>query len=193
MRSFALRVSAALFLSVISQPAFSEPWTKAESDHFTVYDQAGATDSRANALRLEGLHRLLTIKFGRNEDSDRDFSKLDIYFLENTNDLKEVRPDIDKDVRGFVTSCQEGVQAFVLNHQEWRPGLPLLGESENATQISVFHAYTALYLRNISSKNYPRWFIDGAAEYFSTAHLNGDTAIIGAPWSIRLAPLREPL
>lgn len=192
MRIFVFRVLALLFFSVIAQPVCSETWTKAESDHFTVYSQAGAADSRANATRLETLHQLLASQFRMNDDPTRDFSKLDIYFLENAKDLKEVRPDIDEDVRGFVTSCQEGVQAFVLNHQEWRPDLPLLAQGESATQISAFHAYTALYLRDISSKNYPRWFIDGAAEYFSTVRLNGNTAIIGAPWSIRLTALNKP-
>jgi hypothetical protein len=191
MRLLALWLTAAIFFAFVGLPTSAATWTKGESEHFTVYSHDGASNTVECTTQLEKLNQVLTSEFNVATHTLDTQSRFEVYFLENFSDLRDIKPDISKEARGLVTTGKEGVQGFVLNHQESPSRLPFKGRSESLTQITAFHEYTGLFLRSLPSQHYPTWFLDGASEYYSTTHIDLSDAIIGLPGSSRVAILEK--
>ncbi|MBZ6378274.1 hypothetical protein B5C34_00675 [Pacificimonas flava] len=154
-------VSAALLLMTTS-PAAAE-WVMAESEQFRVYSRGSEQRVSERAQQLEQFDQLLRIYTG--VPSERSVPKLDVWLLNNSGEMR--RTSGMDNVAGLYVSSPGGVCAFAQRKDSGFYGATLL------------HEYTHHFMSQHFAAAYPKWFVEGFAEYFMTAEFDGQEVSIG--------------
>ncbi len=152
-------------------------WYRAESPNFVVYGP-GDRQVRAAAEALENfdatLRMLLSVQAPAAEN------KLDIYLVDNLDGLREVSPRLGNDVAGFYLPTSEYVAAFAI--QDTAYGV--------VRRQILFHEYAHHFMLHYARRAYPRWYVEGWAEWVSTTEFRGRTAQVGRPSETRAQTLQ---
>ena len=155
----------AVFLSVAGANAVSaaETWHRADSHHFTIYSDGSAGQLEDFTHEVEKFDALLRMIFSRPAKDDP--AKLTIYLLRNSNAVDALH----KGAAGFY-SVRLG-QTFAVGNREF---------GGDRTDLSgkrvLFHEYAHHFMFHNFAIPAPAWFVEGFAEYVSTAEFkrNGD-------------------
>jgi len=141
-------------------------WRRAESPHFIVYSEDSEARLRERVLVLEDFHQLMRTITGTTAATSP--NKLHVYVVSGNKDLQEVKP-VGKAVGGFYTATGEGISAFVDS-----------GATSRADgNLVLFHEYGHHFMWQYAPSAYPGWYIEGFAEYFSTAKFTSRHIDIG--------------
>jgi tetratricopeptide (TPR) repeat protein len=181
-----------LFASLLSaaEPAQAQ-WLRAESEHFVVYSDRGEQRLREQAAELEDFHQLLRQLTGTRDEGHA--PKLPIYIVRGIGQLRQVWPGASAGIAGFYNATPQGILAVV----DADAGRGWVGRNE-----ILFHEYAHHFMLQHFPAVYPRWYVEGFAEYVATARLEPDTIEYGrmnsalASWvgdSSRLIPLDQIL
>lgn len=140
-------------------------WHKAESKHFIIYGEGSASELRSYAEKLEAFDWLLRAYHKPvQEDAPR---KLEIYLVQSSHELTRVFPDRTLD--GIYHAGDQAIFAVALKADSaWRDDVML-------------HEYVHHFMDQYFPYSYPRWLVEGWAEYFQTAEINGDQIDVGKP------------
>lgn len=167
MLLFRLCLSVALIWVVMSASPAQAQWLKAESERFIVYSDGGERPLREFVLKLEVFDRLLRARMGLSVD-DAPYRKLPIYLVRNRSALRRIHPTVGNGVAGFYTASNEDIFAVALverNHD--------LGEQ------TLLHEYAHHFMMQNFPFPYPAWFVEGFAEYYMTARIDGNRIQLG--------------
>jgi tetratricopeptide (TPR) repeat protein len=161
-----LRLVAFLLLSL---PGFaSEQWTEVKSPHFTVVTDAGEKRGREVALRFEQMRQVFgTLVLHGEVKTSR---PVQILAFKNTKGIRSVSPM-------FKGKPVELAGLYQKGQSEDYIALDLSTDGDYKWH-TVFHEYGHLLL-NSNTFEWPAWFDEGFAEFFSTIDLSGKTAVIG--------------
>ncbi|EGF89740.1 hypothetical protein ABI_41630 [Asticcacaulis biprosthecium C19] len=170
----------------------ADTWVRAESDHFVVYSNARAAAAEGYLKRLEQYRYVLSAMYGMTGEASGPEQKLNIYFVKDFSDLKQVWPKIDPYVLGFVTPCTDGMNAYALYDGDRLSDAKVTRQEENTSQTVVFHEYAHQFMHLRSRDPFPRWFMEGFAEFYGTAAIKDDQAVVGMAWSNRVYQLTSP-
>jgi hypothetical protein len=179
-RYFRLLAALCLF-GAASSPAAAE-WLRAESRNFVVYSEAGESRLRQQVVLLEDYAAVLRRLSGIADDAPAG-GKLRIYIVRGRDELLQVR-SIDRHVAGFYTATPSGIAAFV----DSSAGGDLAGANE-----ILFHEYSHHFMMQFYDSAFPPWFIEGFAEYLSTARFTDRHVELGRPSAMRAAWLTNRL
>ncbi|MBV9669709.1 MAG: tetratricopeptide repeat protein [Acidobacteriales bacterium] len=158
----------ALFLLSLSCFA-SEQWTEVKSPHFTVITDAGEKRGREVALRFEQMRGYFGKLIGGEIHTPHE---IQILAFKNSKGLRQVSPIFKGKVVELAGLYQKGqAEDFI--------GLDLSSEGDYKWE-TVFHEYAHLLL-NANTAQYPPWFDEGFAEFFSTIDFSGKDALVGRP------------
>jgi tetratricopeptide (TPR) repeat protein len=161
-----LRVLAILLFPLLGFA--SEQWTEIKSPHFTVVTDAGEKRGRDVALRFEQMRQVFGSLVLRGEVKTS--RPVQILAFKNTKGIRQVAPLFKGkpvEVAGLYQKGQSGDYI----------ALDLSTEGDYKWQ-TVFHEYAHLLL-NSNTMEWPLWFDEGFAEFFSTIDLSGKQALIG--------------
>jgi hypothetical protein len=151
----AWRIPAGLIaLLVLAAPPAQAQWRRAESPNFIVYSVGSEAALRERIISLEDFDQLLrALTTVKDEPAP---NKLHVYVVRGTRELRAVHPVRD-DVAGFYQASSDGIAAFV--------------DARMATSVNefLFHEYAHHYMSQYAAAAYPAWYVEGSAEYFSTA------------------------
>jgi hypothetical protein len=172
-----------------TKPKAKGEWRKAESDNFVVYSNTGQKQTEAYALKLEQYRYVLNALNNRTGDNLLPSPKLDIYFVKSTKDLRQVLPKMSEDVLGFVLRCDSAMAGFSLYDGDMVDNRKVKYQAQNTSQTVIFHEYAHLYMFQNSQTPYPKWFIEGYAEFYGTTRIQGDQALVGMAWDQRSGEL----
>lgn len=184
----ALIAGLALVAAGLAAPASATPrWVKAESDHFIVFSDAAPKVASGYLLKLEQYRYLLASFYGLKEDDISDLPKLRLYFVNDQLDMKQAWPTIPLDVLGWYKTCFAG-QAAVASYFDERvkSSQKLEDQTENYSQIVLFHEYAHTFMFQVTSTLYPSWFVEGFAEYWGTTRVGDGEALVGMAWQERV-------
>lgn len=177
---FVLRALLIGLLVAVAQPALAaDRWLQATTQHFVVHGAIDEAKLREAASDLERYHRLLSGVM--HMDSQAPVARLDIYLVSEQSDLKQVDPEIDRHVAGFYRAGPGGRMALAT----WNTR-----DRDQARRI-LQHEYAHHFMLQYFSYPYPAWFIEGFAEYFATATVQGDTIQLGGAAPGRVASLES--
>jgi tetratricopeptide (TPR) repeat protein len=165
-------------------------WLRAEGQRFIVFADRSEAEARAAVRKLETFDALLRRITGVSATAPT--TKLEIYLLRDRNLLSRVRPRIGSGVGGFYSATPDHVGAFVDYS-----GRPRVGELDG--QDVLFHEYAHHFMLQQSEATYPKWYVEGFAEYVSTVEITPERIELGrasqtrTQWlaSLRLMPTRE--
>jgi thioredoxin-like negative regulator of GroEL len=170
-----LVIAFACFALVLHTTAHAQEtrWWRAESPNFIVYGDRSAEQTREVAGLLEDFDT--TLRRLTNTTTPPAPNRLHVYVLRDTNRLRQVRPGVAAEIRGFYRASAEQIAAFVIYSDQW--GL-------RRNQV-LFHEYAHHFMLHYFPHAYPQWYIEGWAEYVSTVEFTGRSASVGVPSSAR--------
>ena len=156
LRTAALAVAAMMLLA--PTPALAQ-WLRAETDHFIIYGAGSERSLRAYAEKVERFDFFLRTYYPI--QVDHEIPKLEIYLADGRRDMLLAEPGISASVGGFYSPNSGRIHAVVNT------------ESIMGDQV-MFHEYGHHFMFQMMAGAYPSWFVEGFAEYYSTADIRPD-------------------
>lgn len=161
-RGAAVTVAAALGAFAAS-PALAE-WLRAETDHFIVYGDTSEGSLRRYAQKVERFDALLRTYYPI--PTDHEIPKLEIFMAEGRRDMNRMSPGISEGIAGYYSPNSGRIYTIV----DMRSSMG---------DVVVFHEYAHHFMFQMQANAYPSWFVEGFAEYYSTATLTNDRIQFG--------------
>src|SRR5688572_20571647 len=160
MRFRLIFVLAALAFASPVTPAAAE-WKEATSRHFVVYSELPRKDLEQYVTRLEKFDGVVREIQGSKDPEPNAATRLTVYMVKSASDVG--RLIYMAEAAGVYLPSAEGVIAVTPEHGS--------GQGEWALDASTifFHEYAHhLMLQNLDVM-YPKWLVEGYAEFLSTA------------------------
>jgi len=158
---FAVIAGAGAFLAPRSAHA---DWLKAETEHFVIYGNTSENSLRRYAGKIERFDTLLRTYYPISTEYQT--PKLEIFMADGRRDMVRISPGIDESVAGYY-SPNSGRIYTVINTRS------PMGD------VVAYHEYAHHFMFQMSSSAYPSWFVEGFAEYYSTADVSDKTIQFG--------------
>ena len=166
MRKFIFSVAALAALS-FATPAAAE-WREAKTRHFVVYSELRADDLREYLTHLEQFDGVMRELQGLLDPDPTPSSRPTIYMVKTVEDVQRLMNDKEGTVAGFYNPRVEGTLAVVpQNGTNW-------GEWSLESDTIFFHEYTHHLMLQKLDAVYPKWMVEGWAEFFSTVQFEKD-------------------
>jgi tetratricopeptide (TPR) repeat protein len=172
----------ALLLS-LAPSAASAAWREATTNHFVVYSEDSPQALRAYAEKLERFDKALRVLHNLPDEPPTTASRVTVYVL----------PNVDAVARLYGVKTQGSVYGFYVPRAGgsilYTPR-PKAGEHvlELSGQTVLLHEYAHHYMLRNFSAAFPAWYIEGFAEFASTAGFPEDGSVeIGRPANHRAA------
>lgn len=169
-------LAAALLAALWTAPAAAQDgrWWRAESAHFIIYGDRTERQVRQTAQMLEDFHAVLLAVTGAQQSIQIE-TKLEVYLLRGPADLEVVWPGAGDSVGGFYRAGGEQIAAFVRTDS-------VGGLADNSI---LLHEYAHHFMLHYFPTAYPRWYVEGFAEYVGATEFQGRRAHVGRPSSHR--------
>lgn len=182
IRSVALRslvVLGALFLTFSASAGFElDDWHRYQLDQFVVYSDADedyVQETLTEFLRLKNL-----ITQSRKDDLADSLTPFTVYLFNSRSEFKQLVSNAH--TAGFYTEI------------DLSPVLVMYKASRRAavgTHEVLKHEYMHYLVRALSGQNYPRWYDEGIAEFFSTLEVKRGRLLVGAIPELRASWLQS--
>jgi hypothetical protein len=173
MKRILSALSASLAFALVSPAAGAGDWFKVESDHFIVRSDGSEKEVQDDVRQLEAFRYLSLMLLGADLNNAPAQTKFEIYMLKKRSELLTVRPNFSENVAGVYLPCAEGATAYsILERRDWHEG------ADQAREI-LFHEYTHHLMFQYGRVLYPQWYVEGFAEYMSTARAEDGRILLG--------------
>ncbi|WP_420479941.1 DUF1570 domain-containing protein [Brevundimonas sp. FT23028] len=148
----------AALTAFVAAPAQAQ-WLRAETAHFVVYGAVSESQIRAYAKKAERFDALLRRYYPI--EVDHEIPKLDIFLADGRRDMLLASPGISAGVGGYYSPNSGRIHAVV-------------DLDAMSGDVVLFHEYAHHFMFQMRSNAYPSWFVEGFAEYYSTADIRDD-------------------
>jgi len=174
-----------LVWAVAATPVQAGDWVTVESEHFVITTDGPQRKARDYVRRLEAFRRLGMLFLGADAADARARVPFSVHLLKSQDDMRKVRPEYSDNVAGVYFHCAEGSGAYssLQHYQDTDGGDPGL-------QI-LFHEYAHHLMFQYARTMYPLWYVEGYAEYLSTAYVEDDKITLGHSSQARSWVLRQ--
>lgn len=163
-------------LLILLRPISAEAaWARADSPNFTVYGDMRPEQIEEFTARVERFDALLHKRLASNRTLET--SKLTIFIVANTDQVERTMGKHARNVAGYYNANFFGPYAVVPKSTGGHGGT-----FDLSPQIVLFHEYAHHFMLQYFATGYPGWFVEGFAEFYSTADFAKDGTIgIGKP------------
>jgi tetratricopeptide (TPR) repeat protein len=175
----------ALLLSAIPHPAAAalpapdDPWLRVVTANFTLFGNASESQIRGVGLELERFRAvLLRLTKGLTANAAVPTS---VYVFQSDRALGPYKPRADGKPQNLSAYFVPGADGNVI---------ALAASAAGVRSRSVYHEYLHFFMSNNFAPQ-PRWYEEGAAEYYSSFRVNGARARVGLPVEEHVALLRR--
>lgn len=163
-------------------------WLRIRSTNFELFSKWPEVRVRDMSVRLEAYHRVLAQLLGKPAQS-APARPLSVYVLdsEEYDSVYGGRPGL---VGGFYqASPSETVAVINIDQRADTGGRASLSIKRGQDELEwiLFHEYAHHFMLQYFSGTYPRWFVEGFAEYVSTVNFKDGVTTIGLPNSNRVS------
>ncbi|HWV60187.1 MAG TPA: hypothetical protein VN034_06015 [Sphingopyxis sp.] len=168
-----VRITILAALAALTTPAQAN-WLRADTDSFIIYSEGNEKSLRTFAENLQRFDATLGTRFGLKKAPEP--NRLTIYLLPRGVDVgRLVTGKSGSFIGGWYRPDPEGSYAVSHRENDVIKGTP-------QSQQTLFHEYSHHFMKRYAAAAYPAWFIEGFAEYYSTADFTTDgRAEIGKP------------
>lgn len=165
MLSFVRNLGFFLATLLLSSPVLAE-WKVAETKQFRIYSDGSEKALIAYTRQLERFDWLLRTMTGASPD--RVMPPLDIYMVRSQGKLRTLA-DLPRDTGGVYRATPTGTAAFSVR----------VNDADDTALDILMHEYGHHFMMFHFPYVYPSWYVEGFAEYFSTADVKTDAMTIG--------------
>lgn len=173
MKNNGLALLAAIAMIGVTERADAK-WLRADTDNFVIYSEGSEKSLRDFAGKLERFDATLRLRFGLS--GEKEPNRLTVYLVERAADAGKLTAGrLGPSIAGFYSPDPEG--SYAVSNRE---ATVIKGTPE--WQQTLFHEYSHHFMRRYLPAAFPAWFIEGFAEYYSTADFTKEgKAEIGKP------------
>ncbi len=164
LRCWLAGIAAATAAGLLGAPAAQAEWLRAETDHFIVYGDASEASLRRYAQKVERFDALLRTYYPI--ETDHVIPKLEIFLADGRRDMNRVSPGISEGVAGYYSPNSGRIYTVVDTRSR-------MGD------VVMYHEYAHHFMFQMRANAYPSWFVEGFAEYYSTADVVGEHVQFG--------------
>lgn len=151
-------------------------WYQAKSKHFIIYADERPTDLAAFADKLEKFDWAVRSARLMDDPAVGDGNRLTVFVLQDDEAVRQLIGDKTGYIYGYYIGHASGPVAFVPRNTG------ALNSDELHADTVFFHEYSHHLMMQVLDKAYPRWLVEGFAEFYSTAQFPADgSIIIGRP------------
>lgn len=168
MTTAIFRLALASLALLAAQPVWAE-WHEASSDHFVIYADDKDADLRKFAENLERYHSAMAFLTSQTIEKPSPSNRVTIFVVGDQRDMRALSGS--RNVGGFYIPRAGGSRAFVQEIRNQK-GYP------HFSTIVMLHEYAHHFLISSSRFPMPRWWNEGAAEFFAAATFNDDGSLL---------------
>lgn len=165
-------IAAGMMMFSGGQASAAASWIKAQSEHFTIYSNAPESKTRAYVKDLEQFRALTLLLLGGADAGIR--PRFTLYLLNDQDQIRLIRPAFAKQIAGVYFNCGEGDSAYSSVQDSGD-----VFEDQDPSLVVLFHEYSHFVMFQHARTYYPPWYVEGFAEYLSTADPLKDKITIG--------------
>ena len=159
-------------------------WLEASSDHFVIYGDQNEKAIRGFAERLELFHAAMSHVFGKQEQRPSPSNRLTIFVVSSQGKVRAAAGAENSYMAGFYRPRAGAAIAVVPKDKDVGWDYALSGETV------LFHEYAHHFMYGQTARIYPRWFVEGFAEFFAGVKFRSDGSVgLGVPPEHRGAEL----
>ncbi|MBC2670507.1 hypothetical protein ACFOON_03040 [Novosphingobium piscinae] len=161
-------------------------WTEASSAHFVVYADESEAQIRRFAEQLERYHAALAMLTNASPEPPSPSNRVTVYVVRSEQDVRKLHGGNNRFLGGFYLPRAGGSLAIV-------PTVRTNSRDLDQSMSTLLHEYTHHFMLTSSNFPMPRWYAEGAAEFFSAATFpSAGGVVIGRPALHRAAELLVP-
>lgn len=164
MKKSTLALLSTIACLTTSSPAMSAEWRRADTPRFIVYSDGDERSLRESALKLELYESALRSLHGMDPGASSP-QRIAIYLVRDGKSLKAVAPQLRDEVAGFYQATNDDIFAMAIR--------------ERRDMGTLLHEYAHHFMIGSFATGFPAWFVEGYAEYFSSADLQPTRMVIG--------------
>jgi len=149
-------------------------WLRADTNNFIIYSEGSERDLRDFAEKLERFDATLRYRF--KVEGGKDPNPLTIYLVDRATDAGRLASGKGgSSIAGFYSPDPEG--SFAVSNRE-----DYVIKGTPQSQQTLFHEYSHHFMKRFLPGAFPAWFIEGFAEYYSSADFTKEgKAEVGKP------------
>jgi tetratricopeptide (TPR) repeat protein len=180
-----LLVIGCLSTSLIASTANAE-WLEASSDHFVIYADQRERELTGFAERLELFHAAMAYRFRMQQAKPSPSNRLTIYVVSNPAKIRELVQGNNRYLAGVYLPRAGSAIAVI-------PKLDRVSSQyELSPETILYHEYAHHFMAGLTARAFPRWFVEGFAEFFASVRFEPDGGVgLGAPAYHRAAELMD--
>ncbi|MBU2326804.1 MAG: DUF1570 domain-containing protein [Alphaproteobacteria bacterium] len=164
IKSLGIGILAAIAVFLGWASSAHAEWLKAETKHFIIYGDTSEREMRAYAEKVERFDSFLRTYYPA--QSEYEIPRLEIYLANGRRDMLRAEPRIGPSVGGFYSPNSGRIHAVV-------------NTESSRGDLTLFHEYGHHFMYQMMTNAYPSWFVEGFAEYYSTADVRPDRIQFG--------------
>jgi tetratricopeptide (TPR) repeat protein len=170
----------AFFLACAAALPAEAAWREASTNHFVIYSEQSAESLREFATRLEKYDKAMRLVRNMADEPRGDANRLTIYVVQDLGAVRKLhgsgRSSGGYGVAGFYVPRAGGSVAITPRRSGDN------GRFDLDAETVLLHEYAHHFMMQNFPGAFPAWFIEGFAEFHSTARFERDGAVgIGAP------------
>jgi hypothetical protein len=165
----------ALAFVALAGPAQAR-WLRAESPKFIVYSDGDEMRLREQVEQLEVFDVMLRQWHSMPIDGLPP-RKLEIYLVADKAGLQRMWPGVSDHIAGMYSPSIGDISAIAI--RDAREASHKSKNAEDWSESTLFHEYTHHFMLQYFPAAFPTWLIEGYAEFFGTATVQGQTVEIG--------------
>jgi Flp pilus assembly protein TadD len=147
-------------------------WYEAKSKHFIIYANDNPKALNEFAAKLERFDQAARVAMSMDDPPVGDGNRLTVFVMPTEKDVRAVMNDKTGFFSGFYTGRVTGSLAYV----------PRESLDANGGTALFFHEYTHHLMMQAVERPYPTWYVEGFAEFLSTARFDKDGSVwFGVP------------
>jgi tetratricopeptide (TPR) repeat protein len=151
-------------------------WNEARSKHFVIYADENPRELHDFATKLERFDQAARVSMSMDDPEVGDGNRLTVFVVPTEKEVHEIMGDKKAWQAGLYTGRVTGSLAYV----------PRRTDSLEDPDALFFHEYTHHLMMQDLDRPYPEWYVEGFAEFLSTAKFDPDGSVwFGAPLQSR--------
>ncbi len=150
-----------------------------ETDHFVIYSEREEAETFKQVAAIEQFRYFMGERLPKSIHAESEAEpKLRVFLLNNSASLMFVAPGDFLDLGGIYFACKEGQSLFAAKAFSSIPmGKAFIDQDQG--QLVLFHEYTHHLMARRGFHHYPKWYVEGLADYYSTLQYDGEKVAIG--------------
>jgi len=169
------RLLSLLLLAAPLSPLHAK-WMEASSSHFVIYADDTPAELQKFSEQLERFHEAMGLVLSVKEPPPSPSSRVTVYVVRSDREVRKLAGDGEKFLYAFY-SPRAGGSFAIVPAVDARSGLP------DFSMIALLHEYAHHFQLSASRHSWPRWFVEGSAEFLASAKFDRDNSVTLGLWA----------